>query len=427
MSAIRQLAERYWSGELTTGDRHPFAITGEIEELGGGIAFFHWFANLIVVKTSEGLVLIDTGGYFNQAETLAKLRSYDPGRISTVIYTHGHVDHVGGMPAIVAEAQHNHLARPKVVGHRAVAARFDRYRRTIGYNSVINTRQFSARSNWPAEYVYPDTYFEAKFTALAGGERFECCHGRGETDDHCWVYIPSRRVLCSGDFFIWAVPNAGNPQKVQRYAREWAQALRAMAKIGAEVLAPGHGVPIYGARNVRQALGDTADYLQSLHDQTLELMNAGATLDEVIHAVKPPPALGGKPYLQPVYDEPEFIVRNIWRLDGGWYDGVPSHLKPAPEAEQAREVAALAGGAERLTARALELLEAGELPMACQLADWAVAAAPADKAAHAARAKIYAARAAASSSTMSFGIFNSTARAAALEAGLEPPPSNRRF
>ena len=22
-----------------------------------------------------------------------------------------------------------------------------------------------------------------------------------------------------------------------------------------------------------------------------------------------------------VYDEPEFIVRNIWRLYGGWYDG----------------------------------------------------------------------------------------------------------
>ena len=38
------------------------------------------------------------------------------------------------------------------------------------------------------------------------------------------------------------------------------------------------------------------------------------------------------PYLRPIYDEPEFVVRNVWRLYGGWWDGNPAHLKPAPEA-----------------------------------------------------------------------------------------------
>ena len=71
----------------------------------------------------------------------------------------------------------------------------------------------------------------------------------------------------------------------------------------------------------------------------LRLAYAQAPLDEIIHTVKPPPQLAEKPWLQPVYDEPEFIVRNIWRLDGGWYDGQPSHLKPASEAEQAHEIA----------------------------------------------------------------------------------------
>ena len=47
------------------------------------------------------------------------------------------------MPAIVAEAQKNNVARPRVVGHRAIAARFDRYKRTGGYNKVVNTRQFN--------------------------------------------------------------------------------------------------------------------------------------------------------------------------------------------------------------------------------------------------------------------------------------------
>ena len=35
-------------------------------------------------------------------------------------------------------------------------------------------------------------------------------------------------MLCCGDLFIWASPNAGNPQKVQRYPLEWADALRQM-------------------------------------------------------------------------------------------------------------------------------------------------------------------------------------------------------
>ena len=136
-------------------------------------------------------------------------------------------------------AQKNNVARPRVVGHRAVAARFDRYKRTGGYNSVVNTRQFNRPAAWPTEYVYPDTYFDHQLNVVAGEHKFECHHARGETDDHCWVYIPQRKLLCTGDLIIWAAPNAGNPQKAQRYAREWAEALRAMAKLGAEVLRAG--------------------------------------------------------------------------------------------------------------------------------------------------------------------------------------------
>lgn len=65
-------------------------------------------------------------------------------------------------------------------------------------------------------------------------------------------------MLCCGDLFIWASPNAGNPQKVQRYPREWAEALRRMATLGVEYLLPGHGMPVIGADRIRQALGDTA-------------------------------------------------------------------------------------------------------------------------------------------------------------------------
>ena len=76
-------------------------------------------------------------------------------------------------------------------------------------------------------------------------------------------------------------------------------------------------------------------------------MNAGARLDEVIHTVTPPAHLMERPYLRPVYDEPEFVVRTVWRLYGGWWDGNPATLKPAPERALALELAELAGGAAR--------------------------------------------------------------------------------
>ena len=173
-----------------------------------------------------------------------------------------------------------------------------------------------------------------------GGVALELHHARGETDDHTWTWLAAARVLCCGDLFIWASPNAGNPQKVQRYPREWAAALREMIALEPEVLLPGHGFPVIGAARVRQALTDTAELLDSLVDQTIELMNAGARLDEVLHTVIAPAHLVDRPYLRPVYDEPEFVVRNVWRLYGGWWDGNPASLKPAPEA-------ALAGRAGR--------------------------------------------------------------------------------
>ncbi len=238
-----------------------------------------------------------------------------------------------------------------------------------------------------------------------GGERFELHHARGETDDHTWTYVPARKVLCSGDLFIWCSPNAGNPQKVQRYPLEWAQALREMLTLDVEILLPGHGFPVMGADRVRQALRDTAELLESLVSQAIELMNQGARLDDLIHNVLPPSELMGRPYLQPVYDEPEFIVRNIWRLYGGWYDGNPANLKPAPEAAVAREMAALAGGSAKLAARALELLAVGDLRLAGHLVEMAALADPADPAVHDARATVFAARAEAATSTMTQGVF----------------------
>ena len=184
------------------------------------------------------------------------------------------------------------------------------------------------------------------------------------------------------------------------------------------MLLPGHGLPIVGADFVRAALVDTADLLDSLVDQTLALMNAGAFLDEILHTVAVPDHLTTQPYLQPIYDEPEFIVRNIWRLYGGWYDGNPSHLKPAPDAAVAAEIAELSGGAARLAERAQQVAEAGDVRLAGNLIELAGLAAPDDPGVHRIRAELLRDRAAVETSLMAKGIYGAAARDSDAVAGI---------
>jgi alkyl sulfatase BDS1-like metallo-beta-lactamase superfamily hydrolase len=372
--------------------------------------FLHTFANMTLVRTGAGLLLVDTSNYAARARTFALVRSIDPGPVFAAIYTHGHADHALGIPPFLAEARERGWRRPRIVGHRNVAARFARYRRTNAYNALINARQFGIEPSWPMDYDEPDLVYDTALTFAAGEVTLELHHARGETDDHTWIWWAERRILWTGDQFIWVAPNAGNPQKVQRYAADWAVSLRAMHALEPELLIPGHGVPILGRARVGQALAETAEWLEALEAQTVAHMNAGATLDTILAEVRPPAHLAARPYLQPVYDEPDYVVRNVWRFYGGWWDGVPSHLKPAREAAVGREVASLAGGVERLVARAEALAGGGDLALASHLIDWAVAAEPDNHAAHAARAVIYEARAREAAALMTRGIFAAAAR-----------------
>jgi alkyl sulfatase BDS1-like metallo-beta-lactamase superfamily hydrolase len=406
MGRISDVGERLWTGQTTPADHHPWAALHELEEVAPGVGFVSSFANSTALETPAGLVVVDTGAVPFGSLVHQAVRGWSALPVHTIVYTHGHVDHVFGTVHFEREARSAARTAPEVVAHEAVPARFDRYRRTAGYNRVINARQFRLPDfEWPTDYRYPDRTYRDRLALEVGGEEIILTHGLGETDDHTWLWLPARKLLLTGDLFIWATPNCGNPQKVQRYPREWAEALRRMVALEPEILLPGHGYPIHGAARVRQALTETAELLESLYEQTLALMNAGARLDDILHTVQAPAHLLARPYLQPIYDEPQFIVRNLWRLYGGWYDGNPAHLKPAADAAVAREVAALAGGATRLADRATALAGTGELALACHLAELAAQAAPGDAGIRAARAAVYRARAAAERSVMARGVY----------------------
>ncbi|HVN02387.1 MAG TPA: alkyl sulfatase dimerization domain-containing protein [Caulobacteraceae bacterium] len=414
----------------TTDEVGPInRINHELSPIADGVAVVEAFSHCILFETDDGLLAFDTSGPQGGARVVEAVRRWRPdSAFDTLVYTHGHIDHVGGAGAFIADAEGKGHRRPRIAGHENVEKRFDRYNLTDGYNRIINERQFGqfrragyglseeAQRFLPPTSPKPDTTYSHALDLEVCGLAVQLRHAKGETDDHTWAWIPAHKAICAGDFFIWNFPNAGNPQKAQRYPREWAAAMRTMAAQGAELFLPAHGLPIAGAARIRTVLTDVADALERLVADTLTLMNEGARLDEVIHAVRVAPEVLAKPYLKPMYDEPEFVVRNIWRLYGGWWDGNPAHLKPAKDAALAAEVAALAGGAARLAARALELADS-DIRLACHLVEFAVQAEPESAAAHGARAEIYQKRRELETSLMSKGIFGSAANASKAKLG----------
>lgn len=372
--------------------------------------FIPSFANVAAFETDEGLLLVDAGLRVMGPAIFAAIRARTQVRLHTVVFTHGHVDHAFGLEAWLAEMA---PAKPRIVGHRNVRARFERYAKMSALNARINAVQFGLdHLVWPSEFFFPDTVYDDALTLTLGGEIFELRHARGESDDATWLWAPGRKVLCTGDFWIGCAPNAGNPQKVQRYAEEWEATLRQMAELGAEIMLPGHGEPILGADAIRAALLDAASYLRCIIDTTLEGLERGLDHDAIVARVSVPAELAAKPYLQPTYDRPEFIARNVIRLHAGWWNGRAAELLPASAEARAREIVTLAGGVTALVARARALAE-NDLPLACHLAEWAQLGAPADRAVNEAVRDLFTKRADAETSLMARNIFRAAAKRAA--------------
>jgi alkyl sulfatase BDS1-like metallo-beta-lactamase superfamily hydrolase len=371
--------------EVTMSTRSdPLAGSGPLgrtELLADGVAQFHGFCNVGLVWGRGEALVVDTSNARLGARAVAGLREQTPDPVAHLVYTHGHVDHVGGAPAFLSDAEQRGHPRPAVWAHQALPARLARYAATWGWNNEVNRRQFQLPPGvdaFPRDFVHPDrTYQEAAVIDLAG-ERVELHHARGETDDATWVWLPERRLALVGDLSVASIPNTGNPNKPQRYTLGWAEALEAIAAREPALVIPGHGDPLRG-ETALEVLRETARALRFLHDAVLERLNAGQWPDEIVDAgLTLPPDLAARPYLRPVYGCAEFVVRDVLRAYAGWWGGSPAELLPARRADVARDLVE-AAGRDALLAQARSLAQRELHRRALHLAVYLTQADPGDR------------------------------------------------
>ncbi len=273
--------------------------------------------------------------------------------------------------------------RPQIVAQENCLRRFRRYALTHGWNARINQRQFSLPEPiFPHHFDWPTLTFRDALTQRLGDLDVHVRAAKGETDDACWVWIPERGYLFTGDLVIWQAPNCGNPQKVQRYPAEWAEALEAWPALDAEWLFPGHGLVVQGPRRgAQRAHRDGA--LSARHhrpgaDAHERRPDAGGDLprrrarcragDAAVSAGQLRPSQVHR--AQPAAPVGRMVERQRRRPPAGDDGG-------AGRARSPRSPAA----SRELVARGRALLDAGEAVLAAHLAEWATRAEPGDRAA----------------------------------------------
>ena len=155
-------------------------INHELSVLDDNIAMVEAFSHAVCFRTDAGLAVFDTSGAQGGGRVVSAIRQWTDSPFHTVVYTHGHVDHVGGSGFFAADAEKNgHPIR--WVGHENVEKRFDRYTHTDGYNQAINERQFGAfkRRGYgigadegrflPADAVRPGTTYQDSIDLVRPG------------------------------------------------------------------------------------------------------------------------------------------------------------------------------------------------------------------------------------------------------------------
>ena len=188
-------------------------------------------ANNIVLHAQGGATLVDSGYGSHAAQTLALLEHALQGQaLARLVNTHCHSDHMGGNAAI----QKKYRCRTSVpVGEAPLIDRWDEQALIL---AIADQR---------AERFRYDDSFGSGITMKMGEFDWQVIAAPGHDTHAAMFYSPGLRVLISGDALWENGFGAVFPQLFGRDTalRETRETLEGIARLGAEIVIPGHGRP----------------------------------------------------------------------------------------------------------------------------------------------------------------------------------------
>lgn len=365
-------------------------------------------ANITIIEGDSGLIIIDPLTTVEGARAALDLYYQHRPRkpVNTLIYTHSHADHFGGVRGILDEEQvkrgevrivapagfveetvsENVLAGPAMA--RRALYQFGQ-QLPIGPLGTVDAGLGKTAVGGTISLIAPTQLISAatETHTFDGVEILFQLTPETEAPAELHLYFPQWKAFNAAENATHTQHNLLPLRGAKvRDAKAWSEYLNvALEQFGrqAEVVFAQHHWPIWGNENVVAYLGKQRDIYKFLHDQTLKLANQGYTAPEIAESLQLPEELEQEWSVRGLYGAVKHNVKAIYQRYLGWYDGNPAHLDPLPPVASAHKWLDYAGGAEQVLARAGADFARGEYRWVAEVVSKLVQAEPHNKAAQA--------------------------------------------
>ena len=363
-------------------------------------------SNMTIIEGDTSLIIIDV--LLTTETARAALELYYQHRpkkpVGTVIYSHSHGDHFGGVKGVISEAD---LAAGKV----QVLAPAGFLEAVAGENVMAGTAM-SRRAQYqfgpllpPGPRGHVDTGLGKK---VAGGtitliaptgtidktmEKrvidgveivFQLAPG-SEAPSEMLMYFPQFRVLDMAEDVTHNMHNLYTIRGSEvRDGNLWSRYIsEAMETFGdkSDVIIAQHHWPVAGQARVVALMKKQRDMYKFINDQSLRLLNLGYTPGEIAETLHMPASLEQEWSARGYYGTLRHNAKAVYQKYLGWYDANPADLDPLPPAENARKTVEYMGGADAVIARARGDFAKGEYRWVASAMNQVVFADPANRAA----------------------------------------------
>lgn len=318
--------------------------------------------------------------------------------VTAVICTHSHIDHYGGIRAVVSD---DDLASGSV----RVIAPVDFLQESVSENVMLGNAMGRRKSYMYGEIVGfglqgsvgaglgqvtsdgtvtlltpTDIISETGQELTIDGLRIVFQHTPGaEAPAELVFSLPDRKALCMAEIATHNLHNLYTLRGAKiRDSLIWSKHLHESLRLfgDAEVCFSSHHWPTWGNAEIVDFLSGQRDLYRYLHDETVRLANHGYTPVEIADTITVPDSIGKRFASRGYYGSVSHNVKSTYVYYLGWFDAVPANLDPHPPVETGRRFVDYMGGAAAVLARARDDFEAGDYRWVAQVVNQVVFADP---------------------------------------------------
>ena len=385
-----------------------FKVTDGIYQLRG-----FDLANITLIEGKTGWIVVDAlTSRESSAAAMAFARQHLGNKpVTALVFSHSHIDHFGGALGVLTPQE---VAERKVPVIAPAGFMEEATSENVMVGTAMGRRsiyQFgrdlerSAKGNvdtglgknvvYGTFGILPPTQLITKPTEelTLDGVHFVFHNVPGaEAPAELTFFIPEKKAYGGAENLAQTMHNllpvrGAKVRDALRWSEYMDQALEQTA--GTEVYFGQHNWPIWGNAHIQDFIKAHRDVYKYTHDQTVRLINAGYTRNEIADKIKLPKSLEDHFGARGYYGDLRHNVRAVYQFYLGAYDGNPANLNPLPPQESAKHYLELLGGADKAVAAAQTAYDKGEYRWAAELLNHAVFGDPSSKAAKELLAKTY--------------------------------------